>query len=320
MRAALLLLVLSPACAIDLLGEYESGGAANLPRAGGGPFRKLAVDLATPADEPYVASDGAAQLSDPSAVAGDDGIALWLGRAEVSRAGSSIVRLAITDLAAAPGELALSLAPDAAWEAGRVARPAVIDLGGGALRMYYEGGDPAAPAIGRADSTDGGASWTKDPGNPILTGGGDPAAVRVDGRDLVYFTRPDADGIHLAEGDDLAPIGQVLAPRDDLDGAFDGERIGEPGALAVPRLGGGTRIALYYTGTRVVSGEPLSAIGWAGSFDGSRFERGGDDPILSPGPPGEGGGTVVFDGGVAVLFFHELRRARLAIAAAIETP
>jgi len=53
-----------------------------------------------------------------------------------------------------------------------VASPSVIRLNDGSLVMFYQGSnlDQTRTGIGRAWSTDGGKTWTKDPNNPLITG------------------------------------------------------------------------------------------------------------------------------------------------------
>ena len=74
--------------------------------------------------------------------------------------------------------------------------PTIVDLPGGALRMYYAGGETYEPdSIGVAHSYDGGHTWVKS-GNPILTP--DQASGKVgEWWDSYKVTSP-----HVIVGDD----------------------------------------------------------------------------------------------------------------------
>jgi predicted GH43/DUF377 family glycosyl hydrolase len=69
-------------------------------------------------------------------------------------------------------EPVLSVGGAGAWDEGEVASPSVIRLNDGSLVMFYQGSnlDQTRTGIGRAWSTDGGKTWTKDPNNPLITG------------------------------------------------------------------------------------------------------------------------------------------------------
>ena len=55
------------------------------------------------------------------------------------------------------------------WDFSHVSRPAVVESPDGTYRMYYSGGNGSIKdGIGCAFSTDGGLSWTREAGNPIL--------------------------------------------------------------------------------------------------------------------------------------------------------
>ncbi|GIK72167.1 MAG: hypothetical protein BroJett021_11550 [Chloroflexota bacterium] len=74
-----------------------------------------------------------------------------------------------TDIA----EPVLPVGGPGAWDEGETVSPSVIQVGD-TLFMYYQGSniDQTLTGIGRAWSTDGGKTWTKDPNNPLLRGSG----------------------------------------------------------------------------------------------------------------------------------------------------
>lgn len=319
---SLAVLTLGPACSLDLLGDYEPGGAANLPIAGAGPFTKLPADLTTPADEPFLLADRAAHLSDPTArVTADGGLELLCGRAPIEGGGSAIVRARFAALTDDPQVApAVVLEADAAWEAGWIGRPALVDLGGGELVLYYQG-NLDAPAIGRAESHDDGATWTKSPAGPVLAAAADPGAGYLAGRFVLYVTQPDQDGVTRATSDDGRAFtleDEVLAPRPALPGAFDAVALASPSVAVSDTLDAvePERVSLHLAGLRRDGPELLSSLGFAASFDGEHFERPGERAVLAPDAPSEGGPAVVLYPTRAVLLYHELYRGRQAIAAA----
>jgi hypothetical protein len=326
MRQALpLALAVLSGCGLDLLGDYEPGGAANLPTAGAGPYLKLAADLSTPMEEPIVLADRDASLADPAALPlPGGGVRLWFSRIPVDGGASAIALADLGELGQLPRSgPTVVLTADAPWEAGAVGKPAVL-VEGDELVLYYEGGGPS-PAIGRAVSTDGGASFRKDPANPVLVDATSPGATRVGGQLFLYHGRPGSPAIHLAVADDGRSFGPSLAviePRRGLPEAFDQEAAADPSAVTVATLDPDEpfRVALLFGGSRTQAGDPLSAIGFAGSFDGIDFERGGLEAAMAPDAPSEAGPAVILAPTRALLFFHEQYRGRLAIGAATSSP
>lgn len=312
----------------------EPGGAANLPTRAAGPYHPIPLDLATPADEPYLVSDRAAELGDPAPLALEGGgLRVWFTRTPTDGSPPAIWSADVPSVTDLPDRgPALALAADAAWEEGSVSQPSVIDLGGGHLALYYQGGT-ADPGIGRADSTDGGETWTKHPENPLIPGAEQPgAALLPDGSVVVYFARavsPTATAIFVARSSDGVGFEvnakPVVAPRPDTAGAFDSLAVGDPFALVTPTLDPGgeqpIQIGLFFTGTGPDPddpGMPHTAIGYAGSYGGQAFDRFfGPDPVLDGGPTSTAAPAVLSTPVSGTMLFVEPKQGRLAIAVAV---
>ncbi len=305
-------------CGMGLF-ESESGGADNLPTEAAGPYGKLDIDSDTPADEPYVLVDRQASLLDPTVLSrDDDGVRLWFGRElDNDPEHSEIWRAEIPSIHDLPDvEPVVTLVADQPWEETRVAAPSVYAVDRDTVVMYYEGGlDPVA--IGRAESHDGGATWIKDPDNPVLTGA-EPSAAPLDGGVVLYYTRTDQPGIFRADSADGHAFTEdpdpVLVARDDPE-AFDLHGVSDPCIVVEISEAGQLHFGLFYNGTN--QGDDV-AIGYAGSFDGREFERfSGLDPVLQPASPDENGPAAILGRASGTLFFHEVRLGRQRIAVAV---
>jgi hypothetical protein len=315
---ALLAALLAPAlsCGLDVLG-YEPGGADNLPTLGAGPYRKLPLDLETPVDEPFVLLDRGADLTDPEVhPRADGGFRLWFTR--TSQEEEAIYYAELPALGQLPDlEPLRVLAADQDWEQGRVAAPSVVE-DGDLLRLYYEGG-VGIRAIGVATSTDGGATFTKDPQNPVLEAAGKPAATLAGDEVLLYAEELARGGGTIllavsADGVDFGSPRVVLTPGP--AGTFDADAVRDPFAVA-RRSDGRTHVGLFYVGESTRGGETLAALGFAGSFDGVTFERfAGGDAILEPFPPSERGPSAVLGPAGGLLFYSEPRSSRQQLAGA----
>lgn len=322
----LCLLPLLAACGLGPFDD-EPGGRDNLPTRAAGPYDKPEIDFATPADEPYVLADITGNLRDPSPLLRPDGgLRIWYTREDPDDDSAEIWYAELPDVHSVPDVPArFALAPDVAWEGDFVGEPSVLDLGGGRLVMYYRGGIDA-PAIGRADSSDDGASWQKHAGNPVLTGATDPAAALLADTTALYFVDPESPGIHAATAADGIAFARETAPvvvaRPALADAFDTREVGEPFALVTATRDDAepVHVGLFFTGTRP-GGDPgtlITAIGYAASYDGRSFDRFfGVDPVLEGGPPSDGGAGVISVAAGGVLFFHELVQTRYRIGAAL---
>jgi len=326
MRALLLIASLATACGLAPFDD-EPGGRDNLPTRAAGPYDKTEIDFDTPADEPYVLADITANIRDPAPMARDGGgFRIWYTRADPDLGEAEIWYAELPDVHSVPDLApALALAPSEDWEQGFVGEPALIDLGGGHLVLYYRGGVDL-PAIGRADSTDDGASWQKQAANPLIERATSPGAAQLSGVTALYFVDPEAPGIQAATGPDgvnftRAPAA-IIEPRPDLLDAFDALAVFDPFAVVTPTLDSAQplHIGLFFAGTRrgADPGTFVDSIGYAGSYDGLSFIRFfGPDPVLEAGPPSEGGVGVIPVAAGGVLFFHELKQTRFRIGAAL---
>jgi len=311
-------------CGLGITGE-ESGGAENLPTLGAGPYRRVQPVVETPADEPVVLGAIRSSFEDPSALArAGGGFRLWFGFTDLSAAdpASEIWYAEIPSVHDVPsvGPEPAFAASDA-WEQGRVAAPNVVDLGGGALALFYEAGDPADPAIGRADSDDDGRTWRKHPSNPVLTGAGSPTAVLLDGQWTLFATVPGVDGIYRADSDDgvaweLTP-GPEIWPRPATDGAFDRFGLGDPFAVAFRSEADQIFYGVFFNGADGPNEDSDVAVGYAGSFDADRWLRyGGLEPVLITREVPVEGPTVVLEPTRATMFVSEVSAGRGKILAA----
>ena len=106
----------------------------------------------------------------------------------------------------------------------------------------------------------------------------------------------------------------MLVARSDPE-AFDRRGVSDPCAVVEITEAGQLHFGLFYNGTNQ---SEVTAIGYAGSFDGWEFERfGGLDPVLQAGSPDENGPAAILERTRGTLFFHEVRMGRQRIAAAV---
>jgi len=271
------------------LGAAPGGGSDNLPVSGVGPYLQP--------DEPFVLSDPAADVSDPSAIAlPDGGFRIWY-----TRAGAEIWRVDLAEVGAAAGEPVRVLVADRPWEGTAVRAPSVAAAPGGGVTMVYQ----AAGRVGLAESADG-VVWTK--GGP-LGAGVDPTVIYRGDERVIYVGGGGV--IRTLDGE------EVLRAATDAT-AFDSAGASQPAAAFGTTVAGRPWIGLAYVGTNA-SG--ATAIGFAGSEDGRSFTR---TPRARPALPprgenhaGPAAPVVLTDR--AVLFFHRRRVGKLAIAAAVST-
>lgn len=317
------LMLASTACGLGAF-DSEPGGDSNLPTQAAGPYGKPDVDFDTPADEPFLIEFNRAHATDPAALwRADGGLRIWFTYESVEPDSSAEIWAAevpsITDVPdVAP---AIVVAATEAWEQGRVAAPAVLHLGDGEMLMFYEGGDTDR-AVGRADSTDGGQTWQKFAGNPLLLDAAQPTVGVIDGRFYLYFERPSAPGIYLATSEDgaafLARDLPVITARPNEGEAFDRDGVAQPFVLATERDGASPHFGLFFVGQRFTGEELDAAIGYAGAFDGETFTRFADgEAVLSPGLPAETGPSVVSTSARGIMLYAQERRGTERIAVAV---
>jgi hypothetical protein len=299
-------------CAACGLGGASGGGGDNLPLSGVGPYAKLTdFESKTPIDEPFIVIDPIANVRDPAPLAlTGTAIRLFYTRTETGGA-DEIWRVDLPALTEPHGDAVRALAADADWEGGRVAAPSILadPHDPGRLLMYYEG----AGGIGRAVSTDGGLTWSKD---GRVFGYAHPSVV-YDGKTFfLYYTKPGSQGIYVVTSTDgrlfvESEEAQVLMPRPGK--GFDAVDVAEPSATGGVTEAGEVHFGLLYVGTNA---DGLAAIGYAGSRDGLDFEA-ASVPIMDPVAPSEHGPGLLASPTRPVLFFSQSRAGRTTIAAAL---
>ncbi len=322
----LLGMVTGMGCGLGFI-EDHSGGAEHLPTQGAGPYGKLAADLDTPADEPYVVSAFRVSLRDPAPLWRDDGgIRLWFGYEDADFLGqvSTIAYSELTDITELPDfEPIEVLVADQSWEQDWIGAPSVIQLSADELVMFYQGGLDS-PAIGRADSSDGGMSWVKYENNPIISDGYNPSAVRLSDRGWsLFFHRAAGQGIYAATSADgtnwSVESEPVLAPRHADAGAYDRDALSSPHVTARRDAGGTLHYGLFFNGIVEPGENEVISVGWAGSFDGSEWRRfaSPDEPALAPGNRNVHGPAVLLRPDRGIMFFNQLRQGVQSIAVAV---
>jgi len=331
MCRAIAVLPLLAGCGLGL-GDGAGGGDDNLPTLGAGPYGRLDADFETPADEPFLVTSRAADYRDPAALARPDGgLRIWFAaRADADPLDAAHLAYAeVAGLHELP-ELGPTdvLRPVLPWEQDHIGAPSITreaTRDGEHLVLYYAAG-VADPAIGRAVSTDDGATWVRDD-QPVLTGAADPAAVLVDGTWHLFVTRPGTPGIWRARsGDGIAfelDAAPIVTARPDLAEAFDARGVAAPFAAIDVSDAGRQHWGLWFAGEAAASPTAPDAgpegaetsIGYAGSFDGNRWERfGGAAPVLAA---PAGGPCVLVDGPRGVMLYHQEQRLHLGIGVAV---
>jgi hypothetical protein len=310
------------------------GGGDNLPNANAGPFRALVVgELSSSLSllAPYGLDDLNDFGRDIAVVRADDDPASMSVYGYVASAVTtggvsptatsptqSIVRYEALDGRSFALDGTVVLTPDAPWEGGVLAAPAVV-RSGGTTRLYYA----AAGGIGLARSTDG-TTFTKVSG-PVLgpvAGGWEQGAVPAspgvvelpDGSYRMFYqvaTGPGSTSIGEASSPDgvtwtrlgtapaLAPSGAAGA----ADDAWETASVGSPFPMLATTADGRLTLRLYY-GALDATGNGTIAIAARYGTDGP-FQRGvgavfGTTGALDPREP-----CVVAFPSVALLYVTE---------------
>ncbi len=320
-------------------GAEEGGGGYDLPSRLAGPYEKLPDDPDTSIDEPIVLEDpdGERAYYGPSALGPEDGSYTVYFTAEDGDGAATILRAEGVDLANEPREVAVVLEADAAWEATRLAHPAVLmpGLDGAAYGLFYEAG---AGELGYADSPDG-RTFTRHADNPILSpieseeGAwlGHPTAVWHEGAVLLYYTagppgalfvariRESGGGAVSVERLDASPMAAGRTPvleanplPDPLSELFDARAVGGS-SIFISNEAGRPVFDLWYAGQRA---DGDWTIGFAGSYDGLQFTRFEENPVLKTGVPMETDPCVVPQSVSALMFYTHGEGIRRTIGAA----
>jgi len=316
-------------------GAEDGGGDHNLPTRLAGPYEKLPQDQNTPIDEPIVLEDPAGELAyyGPSALRADDGSYTVYFTAEAADGAAQIRRAVGVDLANVPRDVSVVLEADAAWEATRLAHPAVLKpgLAGAAYGLFYEAG---AGELGYADSPDG-VTFTRHPDNPLLsptgpeegTWLGHPTVAWHGDAVLLYYTAGPPGALFAAsltaggggaiaverlDADALSSGRTPVLGPNPLLGLFDETAVGGA-SIAISNEAGRAVFDLWYAGRRA---DGDWSIGFAGSYDGLLFKRFEENPVLKSGVPVETDPCVVVQSVSAVMFYTHGEGERRTIGAA----
>lgn len=289
--------VVAPAAALAALLASACGTLAtpaepprDLPDNHTGPFRELTNEESAGRQCVVVDFDG--RVDDPSAVRLPDGtVAVYVAR---FRDGASTIARALVRDGIPPGALPATatdvLAPTQPWQRGAVGAPSVVAVAGGYAMAYASDG-----AIGVARSADGVAwtardapTFTGDPATGELTALAAPSlAVTAAGEAVLVYASAGAIWMARAPSPD-GPYTRVDARpatpgRDPVlaagDAAFEMGAVGDPSLSIETTAAGRALYRLYYTAwtTPTPMGDaglvPVSAVGYAASFDGLAFSR-----------------------------------------------
>jgi hypothetical protein len=281
--------VLSLLCAAGCASTGDAGGgASHLPVSGAGPFQPLTIEAAPTLSAPFVLSDPARNIDEPTFVVRDTQLAAWV---TVHDPGGATIQHAdaFTRLEDGFGDLFPALQADQGWEAGAVTGPSIVWNGGSEWLLFYAGGGAIGWAVGTDDL---GHVWRKAPGPALFADGraegnllGPPAAVHVGDKLRLYYEA--AGAIWAAE----APYADVLAGNATTWTRLDGDSrtperdpmvratpfapgVGRAQARAAVTEAGRVRHDLYVT---ALNGKPAATVAFAASFTGDAF-------VIAPAP------------------------------------
>lgn len=286
---------------------------SDVPSADMGPFRAL-QNKELKGTAPFVLDDSRAQYTDAAALSDGAGVIMY------AVSGGKIVRTRSLDGRTfygigQPGKLPpVVLSPDQPWEGAAVVgpcayRPSPSDA---QVWLFYSavGGPEASGGIGLARSSDGGLTFTKDPG-PLLAGDvRSPTVFALPSGALAMLFTTTA-GIEEARSTDGGATwtripGPVLRASG-IEGAFDAALVADPVAITRVTPAGRFHVRVLYTGATPAG---ATAIGFAARY-------GEDGPLTRNSQPAFASGSQPAYA-APFLYFTQPHPAYLAIAAALE--
>ena len=199
------------------------------------------------------------------------------------------------------GNPVLEVGSPGEWNEDEVGDPSVI-LDGSTYKMWYYGTGGAGPTaqVGYATSPDG-INWTESVSNPVLTPGSsaewddehvwNPSVLSEDSTYKMWYAGSDGDTQRI--GHATSPNGitwNKYAGNPVLDvgsgGKWDESHVYLPMVITATSM-----YKMWYTG-RDSDGD--WRIGYATSPDGVNWTKYADNPVLTPGTPGQWGEPVVY--------------------------
>lgn len=298
------------------------GGGENLPSRGIIPFDKL-----EPPDDddssllPFVVADAELELDEPTAIATDDGIDLYLQVEEESR---TLIQRASSLDGVDFDALETILEPELGWEESWIGAPSVVRFGDELLLFYLGGVEERVVGLARSSN---GNSWTREP-EPVFepeTVIASPCVISLGGElvmfhavltenedeDLVATTiayATSSDGMSWTENGQALSVGTDCVNDDGVEvRCWDNTYVTSPGVRVSRTSTGRTVIDMWYTGGVAEN----SNIGFAGSFDDLGFERYALNPILDDRGPEAAAFVVPFRDRLLMYYSdeHDDRRA-----------
>ncbi|MGD8968539.1 MAG: hypothetical protein PVI07_13600, partial [Anaerolineae bacterium] len=179
------------------------------------------------------------------------------------------------------------------WDEEGVGQPSVIKQGGLYQMWFFGGNDDGVKQVGYATSTNG-IDWTKHPGNPVLTVGGEGAwdETEVGGPRVLFDGATYHLWYHGYSGSCCDSIGYATSPDGINWTKHSGNPVfgrGDPGEwddsfiLATAVLSDGGQLHMWYSTSWVDN----AGIGYVTSTNGISWTRFLTGPVLPVGSPGE---------------------------------
>ncbi len=268
-------------------GTGTNGGAANLPSAGSHPFTEV--------EEVLIGEKGQDYRSPSVAIVGEE-LWMWVQRQSTSDPTDQAI-----ELHSSSDGLHWTLqhenvfqVPSSEWEKGFLSSPSVTGKPG-AFTLWYIGGDDRS-GVGMATSEDG-INWKRREPSPIFpdtfpTAAGppllSPTGIRESEGWAVWFLADDGAGLHTGHVPDtgIGTLGEDY-PLFEGSGSSETDLLWEKDAITSIRIQlensptGRGLYRMWYGGSRIAaSGLQDGGIGFAGSEDGSQWERSPLGPSL----------------------------------------